>query len=61
MNDPKGILDEVAKVWIEAKKIIAEAMHEYVPSITVEMSDHFASATIARLAQANILLEKVQG
>jgi len=46
--------------WIKSRKIIADFLRELNPDMTEEQYLHNAAAIIARLAQANMLIEEVK-
>lgn len=54
-------LIEIARLHAEAAKIIADALEEMQPlRMSRENIEHNAKAIIARLAHANILMERYQ-
>lgn len=56
----RSSLIETAKEWEEAKQIIAKFLQELNPGMDNADYQHNAAAVLARLAQANILTQKVK-
>jgi hypothetical protein len=53
-------MDEGVETWLESRKIIADFLREIDPGMTEEQYLHNGAAVLARLAQANILTNKVK-
>jgi hypothetical protein len=54
-------LENIAREWNEAKKVIEEFIRELRPDMALEFVDHNAAALIARLAHKNLIITKVEG
>lgn len=52
-------MDEAFREWLKAKKIITDALVEW-RFVAQSEADRFAAAILARLAQANMLVEEVK-
>lgn len=55
-----NVLTEAINEWEEARQIIAKFLQELNPGMDNNAYLHNAAAVLARLAQANILTQKVK-
>jgi hypothetical protein len=58
-DETRASLLEIGREWLDARGVIAQFLHELLPTMPRSALDHNAAAVIARLSHAGFALTKI--